>query len=324
MESRDTFYTLEDEKCHCPSANRRESERYNVAFTQICGKLQVMLAGKIKSAIRAVVPREIRNSMRSPTKALRWLWYSARFKLGLNEKLAISEGHYLFCHPVAYKAAVSAHFGDHSPDQSAEFSQFLSHCYPGMFLFDVGANFGLFSLACARMGGKAIAIDPSPIATKMITNQLQLNKLGDAVQVLEVAVGDAEGTLEMLSAGIYSDGYYRYEADRNRRELTRVQVTTLDRLADYLGQPSHIKIDVEGYEGAVIRGSNNLLRQSSPAIFLELHNEMVSKSGGDVAFCINELLNFGYGIYSVHGTPLTAEEALAPAICRILAKRDVS
>lgn len=258
--------------------------------------------------------------MRSPTKALTWLWCSARFNFGLNEKLEISEGNYLFCHPLAYKAAMTAHFGNHSPDQSAEFAQFLAHCHPGMLLFDIGANFGLFSLACARIGGKAIAIDPSPIATKMIANQLQLNKLRDSVQVLEVAVGDTEGTLDMLSAGIYSDGYYRYEPDRDHRDLTRVRVTTIDHLSNYLGRPSHLKIDVEGYEGAVIRGSTNLLRRASPTIFLELHNEMVSKSGGDVAFCVNELRNFGYEIYSVHGTPLSAQEALAPAICRILAK----
>jgi FkbM family methyltransferase len=217
---------------------------------------------------------------------------------------------------------MSAHFSDQSPDQSAEFSQFLAHCHTGMFLFDIGANFGLFSLACARMGGKAIAIDPSPIATRMIANQLHLNKLGKVVQVLEVAVGDAEGTLEMLSAGIYSDGYYRYEPDRDHRDLTRVRVTTVDHLSDCLGRPSHLKIDVEGYEGAVIRGSRNLLRQSSPTIFLELHNEMVRKSGADVAFCINELLNLGYNIFSVNGVPLSPREALVPPICRILAKRE--
>jgi FkbM family methyltransferase len=283
-----------------------------------------MQAGTIKSAIRAVVPREIRNSMRSPTKALTWLWYGARFKFGLNEKLAISERDCLFCHPWAYKAALSAHFGNRSPEQSAEFSQFLSHCHPGMFLFDIGANFGLFSLACARMGGKAVAIDPSPFATKMIANQLRLNKLGDAVQVLEVAVGETEGTVEMLSSGIYSDGYYRYEPGRAHKDLKRVQVTTIDHLSDDLGQPSHLKIDVEGYEGAVIRGSRNLLTRSSPTIFLELHNEMVRKSGADVAFCVNELLNFGYQIYSVHGTPLSVRESLAPEICRILARRGSS
>jgi len=158
----------------------------------------------------------------------------------------------------------------------------------------------------------------------MIAKQLRLNDLQERVKVLEVAVGDKDGTIEMLNAGIYSDGYYRYESARDRRELTNVRATTLDHLAAHFGWPSHLKIDVEGYEAAVIRGARELLTQSSPLVFLELHNEMVLASGGDPAYCVNELLRLGYNLFSAHGAPLSAEQALKPPICRVLARRAVS
>lgn len=128
-----------------------------------------------------------------------------------------------------------------------------------MLLFDIGARFGVFSLICGQVGGKAVAIDPSHIAARMIATQLKLNNLKDRVEVLEAAVGDTEGSIEILSSGIYSDGYLRFGVGRDSRELTRVPVTTADHLTKRYGQPSHLKIDVEGYEAAVIRGARRLL-----------------------------------------------------------------
>jgi len=271
----------------------------------------------IKSAIRTLVPRGVRNWLRSPAKAFSWVWQSVRFGCGFVDRLEISDGQSLSCHPLVYRAAQTAQVRD--PEQAAEFHQFVSYCHPGMFLFDVGASFGIFSLACARLGGKAIAMDPSPIATNMIAKQLKLNNLKDSVRIVEAAVGEVEGTIEMVSAGIYSDGYYRYESGRDKRELTSVPVTTLDSLAGRFGLPSHLKIDVEGYEAAVIRGARELLKRSSPLVFLELHNEMVHASSGDVAFCVHELLKLGYKIFSAYGTPLSVEQALKPPICRVVA-----
>ena len=110
-------------------------------------------------------------------------------------------------------------------------------------------------------------------------------------------------------------------AGRDLRELSRVPITTVDRLCEQFGYPSHLKIDVEGYEAAVIRGSRKLLEHFSPLVFLELHNEVVKEMDGDVAFCLNELISLNYKIFSVDGASLTVEGALRSPICRILAKR---
>ena len=278
-----------------------------------------MKSERFKSAVRRLVPREVRNWARSPRKAFHWFWMNARFKLGFLHQMEIAEGHVLLCHPLAYAAAQRAQVGD--PEQAAEFHQFVALCRPGMLLFDIGASFGIFSLACGQLGGEALALDPSQIATKMISTQLKLNGLLNCVHVLQTAVGDSEGWIEMLSSGIYSDGYFRVEPGRDHRELRSVPITTVDHLSERFGEPTHLKIDVEGYEAAVIRGARRVLECSSPLVFLELHNEMIRSSQGEATAPAKELLRFGYKMYSVHGIPLTLEEALRPPICRILAKR---
>jgi hypothetical protein len=126
-----------------------------------------------------------------------------------------------------------------------------------MLLFDMRGSFGLFSSRCAKLGGRAVAVDPSAIATRMTV-----------------------GSIEMLSSGVFADGFYRVAPKRNHREMTCVDVITIDNLSARLGVPWHLKIDAEGYEGTVLRGARKVLSRSSLMVFLELHDEMVAASGG--------------------------------------------
>ena len=185
-----------------------------------------------------------------------------------------------FAHRVAYQAQVV------DPEQSEEFKNFLLQCSDRMFLFDVGAHFGIFSLAAAHFGGKAIAVDPSPIATRMIARQAALNGLTKSIRIVQAAVSDESGEVELLSSGVFSDGYFKISRGGAKSELTRTRAMTIDELAGQHGAPTHIKIDAEGQEAAVLRGGRKTLEKSSPILFLELHNDMVSAEGGDPKFCL--------------------------------------
>jgi FkbM family methyltransferase len=274
---------------------------------------------RIKSAIRALIPREARNWLRSPRKSAEWLWDDFRFRLGVTRTLHLPNGRTLICHPRVYRTADDAQLRD--PEQSQEFRHFLSHCHKGMLLFDIGASFGIFSLAAADLGGRAVAVEPSSIAVNLIAAQVRLNGLADSIEVISAAAGETEGSVRMLSSGVFSDGYLRVVDGRLPRETTNVRVTTLDALKARFGTPSHIKIDVEGYEGSVLRGARKLLLESSPLIFLEIHNEMVAASGGNPNFSLDELLGLGYRIFSTSGGPISKAEALCTPITRLFASR---
>jgi FkbM family methyltransferase len=207
------------------------------------------------------------------------------------------------------------------PEQRQEFQNFASHCGSTMFLFDIGAHFGVFSLAAAQLDGKAIAVDPSPTATRMIARQSALNGCTDKIQIVQAAVSDADGVMGLLGAGAYSYGYFRVAKGRSKRELKQVAAVTIDHLAREFGAPSHIKIDVEGHEAAALRGARATLSESSPLLFLELHTEMILAEGGDPSAALDELSHLGYATFGLDGAEIPRKTALEKALVRIVARR---
>lgn len=277
------------------------------------------ISEQTKTLIRSVVPRTARNWLRSPSKSAEWLWNQARFSLGVTRTAPLLPGWDLLCHPHVYKIVVRDQIED--PEQSAEFQNFVSQCSSAMFLFDVGAHFGVFSLAAAHLGGRAVAVDPSPAATRMIARQVGLNGLADRIQILRAALSDTPGTLPLLSSGVFSDGYFQVAKGRPRSELTEFPATTVDQMTMQFGVPTHVKIDVEGHEGAVLRGARSTLAKHAPVLFLEIHNEMMRSGGGDSNSVLDELDRLGYATFSVRGESIDRPAILARPLVRIVARR---
>ena len=278
-----------------------------------------MPSDRFKNIIRVAVPRPVRNWLRSPSKSTEWLWDSAQFSLGATKTLELLPGWFLKCHPYAYKVYYESQIAD--PEQSLESRNFTSHCAANMLLFDIGAHFGVFSLAAAHYGGRAIAVDPSPMAMHMVATEVSLNACPDQIQTLQAAVSDAKGVMEMLTSGVFSAGYFRVANDRLKKDLTRTRATTIDAMAFSYGVPTHIKIDVEGYEAPVLRGAREILSRASPLLFVELHNEMVAGDGGDPTAALDELAGYGYATYSLEGAEISRKAILQQPIIRVVAKR---
>jgi FkbM family methyltransferase len=239
--------------------------------------------------------------------------------MGITKSLEISPNSFVVCHPRAYKVFRRDQMDD--PEQSAEFRNFLSYCSNTMLFYDIGAHFGIFSLAAARFGGKAIAVDASPAAAKMMEIQAKLNECRDKFQIVRAAVSDANSSIDMLNSGVFSDGYFKATKQKPKSELTQVQATTIDQMALQFGAPTHIKIDVEGHEAAVLRGARATLSQFSPLLFLELHNEMVVAAGDNPRFALNELAALRYDTFSTDGDAIDTDTILQRSITRIVAKR---
>lgn len=271
----------------------------------------------LKDLIRLVVPRPARNWLRSPSKSVGWLWNNAKFASGITAKLDMGEGWVVICHPHVLKA-----YRDFliQPEPAAEFRNFLTHCSRSMVLYDVGAHFGIFSLTAARFGGRAVAVDPSPSAVHMAEVESSLNGFSAAVTVVCAAAGESSGTIEMLSSGVFSYFHFQQTARRHRRELTRVKMVTVDQLVQQYGAPTHLKIDVEGCEVAVLRGATATLDKYHPMLFIEIHNEMMAAEGRDPKCLLHELGRHGYATFAVDGTAIEAKAILDHPLIRVVAR----
>lgn len=281
------------------------------------------MSNLLKSVARRAVPRELRNWLKHPGRSARWVWNDVRFRAAGGTPVAVRPGWAPVCHPSAWDFSYHAQQDD--PDQVAEFDSFVAACTPGMVLFDVGAHFGLFALAALHYGGpaaRAVSVDPSVTAERMMLTQARLNGLGDRWAVLRAAVGAADGEQDMVSVGVMTGGYLMPpSAGHTGRELTRVPTLSLDGLAARFGRPTHVKIDVEGLEADVLAGGGKLLAgPDRPTLFVELHHQMIRDRGGDAGRPVQLMAGFGYRFEGTDGGPLDPATLPARPLVRVVAR----
>jgi FkbM family methyltransferase len=269
----------------------------------------------------------VRNWLRAPRRSLDWGWQHTRFLLGTREQIEVRPGLRLVCHPLAYRHSYFAQQTD--PLQAAEFDSFVAHCTPGMVLFDLGAHFGLFALAALHYGGpsaRAVAVDASPAALRMVQTQARLNNVVERLRVLCACVSDEVGTRGMVAVGPLADGYYVSPTVHTpASEIKATPTITLDELVHQTGlRPTHVKIDVEGCEDAVLRGGRQLLAGAdAPLVFLELHNALLREQGKEPAAVLDQLQDLDYQLFDLAGAAACRDVLLAMPIARLVAKKSL-
>lgn len=137
---------------------------------------------------------------------------------------------------------------------------FVAHCLrPDELFLDVGANVGAFSVMAAKVcQARCIAFEPVTTSCDLLMRNIQLNGIGDRVEVQRCAVGGQIGQVF-----VSSDLGARNMVTDNRAVGQAVEQIALDSLADDGLKPKIIKIDVEGYETNVIKGAAKTLSTSS-------------------------------------------------------------
>jgi FkbM family methyltransferase len=286
------------------------------------------MTSSIKQLARALIPRRVRVWLRNPVLTLRYLRDEVHYRLGRYRQVELRPGWRVRCHPAAYRGGYYVCRDD--PEQAAELDCFIRHCRPGMVLFDIGAHFGPFCLAALHYGGdeaRALAVEPSPLAVRMMRLQARLNRLTPRWQVQQAAAGDHVGVESLVEAGLLANGYFvAPDVGHDEAEITQVPCVTIDWLVQQTGWvPTHIKIDVEGAEHAVLAGGIAVLRREpAPLLFLEMHNEMVRKRGQDPRATLGLLHDLGYRCYDSQDRPLSDESILSARLIRIVARRELA
>lgn len=282
------------------------------------------LPSSVSSTLRAVVPRSARNWLRDPRQTLRWGIDAGRFAVGQVDRLEMRPGWVLRAHPLAARCAFEPL--RHDPEQRAELDSFISECASGMRLLDVGAHFGVFSLAALHYGGataSAVAVDPSGTAARMLAVHARLNDCADRLLVVQACAGDMDGWRGMLDTGVIGAGYFvEPDADRRTEDLSTVRAVSVDALCDELAfTPTHLKIDVEGEELAVMQGASGLLTGfNRPAVFLEIHNEILTARGRRADDVVTWLTSRGFVCQDVL-TGAISQATFARPVSRLVARQ---
>ena len=138
-------------------------------------------------------------------------------------------------------------------------------------IVDVGANVGIFSLLAARLAPAAriLAFEPQPIAAMSLARNVGLSEAGN-VEVLPTALGAEVGYAPLFTT--VSDVLTSLDESRVPDAVKLiVPVTTLDAVVveRKVEGVDLIKVDAEGWELPVLRGTSATLARDRPTIIFE-------------------------------------------------------
>jgi len=162
-----------------------------------------------------------------------------------------------------------------------DLNQFIKLLSPSSVVFDIGSNTGVYSILSAKTEPKSriFAIEPNPINLKRLEQNLSLNNLSN-VQIIPNAIGQENRLIQLYVPhnDIISDTtsaieHFSKSTYQGKLKWKKIEVEqfSIDELFVKLKLENLdlIKIDVEGYEIEVLKGSKKILLEKRPKILLE-------------------------------------------------------
>jgi FkbM family methyltransferase len=188
-----------------------------------------------------------------------------------------------------------------------EFAALAAELGPGKTFVDIGANEGVYTVfAAQRVGsaGRVVAIEPSGKVVERLHANLRLNRLRN-VTVVEAAIGDINGEVELAVAGYSHEGQNTVgPVVANPKVETagheRVAVRRLDDVVAELSleRVDVIKIDAEGSEVRVLAGAGEVIRRHAPLVQLEVASEALEAQGATAADLLEAIEGLGLGLWT--------------------------
>jgi FkbM family methyltransferase len=147
---------------------------------------------------------------------------------------------------------------------------------PGAVAVDVGASFGAYTRALARLvgrSGRVIAFEPVPpvrdVLARSCADLPQLTIVGEALSNTARAAVDLQ--VPLLTGRVPEPALATMDAHHRRPVWRTFQVPSsrLDDHADLIDGMSFVKADIEGHETAFLEGAVRTIERFRPAIQFE-------------------------------------------------------
>jgi FkbM family methyltransferase len=216
-------------------------------------------------------------------------------------------------------------FGDWETDETL-FKQEILKLRKGWVVVDVGSEFGYYAIKAAQLvgkSGKVIAIEPHPMNYSVLKKNIFYYKLDNIISIPKAAgarkevrrlfeaydLGGSSILPPIRLRSVGKERFYKFvrliQGDSIfailRANLMKpastylVHVDTLENILNECNIPivNLIKIDVEGAELEVLKGSLNLLEKHKPVLLIEVHHNELGRKSEEVYTILEQ---YGYDL----------------------------
>jgi FkbM family methyltransferase len=171
-------------------------------------------------------------------------------------------------------------------DEREMLELFVDKLQVGDVVWDIGAHVGVYSLLAQGVvgqTGKVYAFEPEPRTYRLLGKNCQLNGVSN-IGLLPMALGDEDG-----EAMLYTDWraglgihklFYETRLQKRGKAVTVHRGDTLIKNKTAF-PPTVVKVDVEGWEYAVLRGMTSALSHCR-LLLIEVHPQNLQQLGRSV------------------------------------------
>lgn len=140
-------------------------------------------------------------------------------------------------------------------------------------VLDIGAYWGTHTLPLALWSKEVHSFEPNDVSMKALAYNVSTNQLKNVV-LHPVGLGAREGGVDYFDSlgGGDIQGSFISEFGGNQRRKKQFRIVVGDEYLQEQGSPvvHLIKMDVEGYEGEVLRGLRNTMNSHRPVVVMEI------------------------------------------------------
>ena len=189
-----------------------------------------------------------------------------------------------------------------------EFNLISSYIRPGDNVFDIGSNRGFYTIWMSQFigHGKIHSFEPDSDSFERLQKNVALNDLKELVIPNKNAVSEIDGELSFtkeldIENHIVDSTFINSVTIQSQKIDSYLQYQNIDAVA-------YLKIDVEGFEYAVLKGANTaLLNKQIDIIQLEI-NKSIANSGKSITDLLELLNHYQYRLcrYDVDSNQLIA------------------
>ena len=152
---------------------------------------------------------------------------------------------------------------------------------------DIGGNVGHHTTFLSGIADQVITFEPYAPLQQQIEAKIALNKIGN-VKLMPFGLGEKDDVLNYYpgmgaNSGV---GSFLHAEDLGNATPIKLQIRRGDSVLEELGvgKVDIMKVDVEGFEAAVLRGLHDRIHRDRPAILTEISDESRRQFGSEQMF----------------------------------------